>query len=166
MTAVVPPQSPEGRLIEDAAKVSGRSVRQLAANAGISDARWRQIVRGSQPAGSGHHIPVRARSETLARMAQVVNVQPAELAAAGRPDAAELLTRMLAAGDQRPAVPGDADDRVQDEIDMIYASQSMTAQEKLEAIRKVLHLRAQAEREAPPAGGASLSRRLEARDSC
>lgn len=49
----------------------------------------------------------------------------------------------------------DEDDRVArrtpDEIEMIYRSAGMTAQQKLEAIRMVLHLRAQAEKEAASA---------------
>lgn len=38
-----------------------------------------------------------------------------------------------------------------DEIDMIYRSNSMTAQQKLEAIRMVLHLRAQVDKESAAA---------------
>lgn len=46
-----------------------------------------------------------------------------------------------------PLPPGPSADRLKvvDEIDLIYASRSMSALQKLEAIRKVLQLRAQAE---------------------
>ncbi|MBT2453334.1 hypothetical protein [Streptomyces sp. ISL-86] len=66
------------------------SARKAASQAGLSDARWRQIVSGYQSV-SGAHVPVRAPAETLARMAQVVGVSPEQLAEAGREDAAQEL---------------------------------------------------------------------------
>lgn len=90
----VPDQQPEGRLIAEALKRSRRSARSAARDAGISDTRWRHIVSGYQPAGSGNFIPVSAPAETLARMAQAVGVTPDQLADVGRGDAAgELLRR-------------------------------------------------------------------------
>jgi transcriptional regulator with XRE-family HTH domain len=49
----------------------------------------------------------------------------------------------------------------QDEIDLIYASKTMSAKQKLEAIRMVLELRKQAEEEAPPAGETSSNAPVE-----
>ncbi|GAB1642574.1 hypothetical protein [Krasilnikovia sp. MM14-A1259] len=49
------------------------------------------------------------------------------------------------------------DDNPQDEIDLIYASRLMTAEQKLDAIRKVLRLRAQLEQEAASAAEAATS---------
>jgi hypothetical protein len=156
----VPRQPREGRLIEDAAKASGLSVKKLVANAEISDTRWWHIVRGYQPAPGGTVNPVIAPALTLARMAYVVGISPQDLAKTGRTDAAELLTRMTDGADVR-VVPGtanvtsrgfgarpggDALDQV-DEIDLIYASKSMNPEQKLRAIRQVLHLRAPAEQE-------------------
>ncbi|MEU0276067.1 hypothetical protein [Streptomyces sp. NPDC006307] len=69
------------------------SARSAASQAGLSDARWRQIVSGYQSV-SGAYVPVRAPAETLARMAQVVGVSAEELAEAGREDAAQELARM------------------------------------------------------------------------
>lgn len=136
-----PEQTPEGKLIEEAAKASGRSARQLAANAGMSDTRWRQVVRGQQPGPKGDPIAVKAPSLTLARMAQATGVSAEQLEEVGRDDAATALRGLSVSS----SGPGGFADAPGDEIDMIYASRSMTAEEKLRAIRKVLHLRAQVE---------------------
>lgn len=45
--------------------------------------------------------------------------------------------------------------RANDEIEMIYRSRSMSPKQKLEAIRMVLHLRAQVEADTDPANGAA-----------
>jgi hypothetical protein len=151
-----PRQTREGRLIEDAAKASGLSVKRLAANAGLSDTRWRHIVRGWQPQPGGVKSPVVAPASTLAKMAYEVGVQSEDLARTGRTDAAALLGRLEQGTVSRTAavtgagqvtaraeeIPGDTD-----EIALIYASQSMTARQKLDAIRMVMRLRAQAEAE-------------------
>lgn len=162
MAQEMPQQPPEGRLIEEAAKDTGRSIRQLAANAGLSDTRWRQIVRGWRPGPSGTYVEDRAPDSTLARMAFVVGLDPDALQNGGREKAAQLLRRMHADDPRVDLVPDvtaglkatgqmrayGRKSELPDEIDMIYNSASMTAQQKLEAIRMVLHLRAQAEREA------------------
>lgn len=158
-------------MIEEAARATGRSIRSLAANAGISDTRWRQIVKGWQPGPEGTKLEVHAPALTLARMAFVAGVEPDNLAEAGRPDAAELLIRVIHSppGDL-PTIPGTAASGPEvhsatpgkavlvnmrshiepDEIDLIYASR-MSAREKLLRIRQVLELRAQAEAEAAQA---------------
>lgn len=152
MAHETPRQPREGSLIEDAAKASGLSVKKLAANAGISDTRWRHIVRGYQPAPNGTVNPVTAPANTLAKMALAVDVTPEELAKTGRTDAADLLARMKAgagAVTTTGAVRGvGVMDSGADEIDLIYESISMSAEQKLKAIRQVLHLRAQADAEA------------------
>lgn len=66
------------------------SVRKAAAAAGISEGWWRQITKGIQSRSTGS-IPVVAPAETIARMALAVGVTSAELEAAGRTDAAEVL---------------------------------------------------------------------------
>ncbi len=90
-----PPQRPEGKVIADAAEQIGTSVRQLAAKAGISDTRWRQIVSGTQPTGRGQYLEIIAPAKTLARMAQAVELGPEDLEAAGRSDAADELRRLI-----------------------------------------------------------------------
>jgi hypothetical protein len=137
------PQRPEGELIQALLKKDGRSVRQVAPLAGLSEARWRQIVKGTMVVG-GHPVDVVAPPATLARMAYILGVTPKTLTGVGRADAAEVLEHMQA--DERRSPPkGRA--TVGDEIDLIYASRTMDARQKLERIRMVLELRAQAERE-------------------
>jgi transcriptional regulator with XRE-family HTH domain len=91
-----PEQRPEGRLIGLAQKRSRLSQRQAAKRAGMSEARWRNIVSGYQSVSAGVYIPVRGPAETVARMAQVVGVTPKQLAEAGREDAAEELRDLAA----------------------------------------------------------------------
>lgn len=153
-------QKPEGRLIEAAAKASGLSVRKLAANAGMSDTRWRQIVKGHQPGPGGSPIPVHAPALTLARMAVAVGVTADQLAAAGRSDAGAIVTKIGSDDDGFDAVIVHTDGRMTlvqhksqtpgqiDEIDLIYASTTMSAREKLVRIRQVLELRELAAQEA------------------
>lgn len=88
-----PEMPPEGRLIRDAVKRSGVSMRKTALEAGLSDTRLRQIVNGYQPAG-GQYIPVVAPAETIARIATVVGVGYQQLVAAGRQDAADVLAEL------------------------------------------------------------------------
>ncbi|MEU6853069.1 helix-turn-helix transcriptional regulator [Actinacidiphila alni] len=85
-----PEAPPEGKLIKAALAASGLSQRRAADLADLSEARWRQIVAGYQSVG-GRPVPISGPDETLARMAHVVGVRPEELAAAGRPEAAEAL---------------------------------------------------------------------------
>lgn len=158
MTTEVPDQRPEGKLIQDALKADGRSLRQVAPLAGITEARWRQLVKGTLTVGAGHVTAQVAPPMTLARMADVVGVTPHQLADAGREDAAAMLERIRAEADRGGSVaPGPASTTGQqaDEIDLIYASKSMTAEQKLKAIRQVLLLRKQVEQatneQAPPA---------------
>lgn len=140
----------ESFLLRAVQEHDGRSIRQLAPLAGITEARWRQILKGRMTT-AGHEVPVVAPAATLARMALVLGVPVGGLRRAGRGDAADLLERMekeAKAGTSNvplPASRGRAS--VSDEIDLIYASKTMTARQKLQRIRMVLELQAQAERE-------------------
>lgn len=150
MTSSLPPQRPEGKLLQSALTADGRSIRQIASSAGISEARWRQIIKGSMTM-SGHMTEVISPPATLARMAYALNVTPKQLRAAGRDDAALLLEHLLKDAQRGtsvvplPATGGTGG--AADEIDLIYASRSMTDREKLVAIRQVLQLRARVEAE-------------------
>ena len=95
-----PEQPPEGALIQRAVDRRRASVRKLAAVAGISEGRWRQIVNGYQSVGRGEYLPVTAPPLTLARMAGAAGVDAAQLREAGRADAAEELERLK---DDEPA---------------------------------------------------------------
>lgn len=167
MENAYPPQPPEGRLIEEAAKADGRSVKALAPLAGISDARWRHIVKGYQPTGNGRFNEVKAPAQTLARMAHVLGLDADDLDQVGRTDAAQALAGIQAARERHPqsaaALSATATLTIgkptPDEIDMIYRSRSMTPEQKLDAIRKVLHLRAQAEAASAAADDAAVQTR-------
>jgi hypothetical protein len=151
-----PRQTREGRLIEEATKASGRSIRSLAANAGMSDTRWRHVMKGWQPGPGGTPIQVNPPAGTLAKMALVLGLEPIEVRKTGRADAADLMIRHLDADmlvhhpDGQISVVEVKNNRppgMFDEIDLIARSKTMSAREKLEMIRLVLELRAQAERE-------------------
>ncbi|MEU7092935.1 helix-turn-helix domain-containing protein [Kitasatospora aureofaciens] len=85
-----PTPPPEAALLKAALKRSRISQRAAADQAGISEARWRQITSGYQSV-SGTPVPIRAPADTLARMAQAVGITATELTEAGRADAAEKL---------------------------------------------------------------------------
>lgn len=152
MTTDLPEQRPEAKLIEEAAAKDSRSIRQLAPLAGMSDGRWRQITKGYQRV-SGNVVEVIAPANTLARMASVLGVSAGALERAGRRDAAAALDALDAQGDDRTLLQKMSqaarlrpEGQAPDEIDLIFES-SMNARQKLEMIRKVLTLRAQAEKE-------------------
>ena len=88
-------ETPEGKLIGDATRAARKSVRKVADEAGISEGRWRQIVKGYQSVSAGTVIPVKAPAGTLAKMAQAVGVTPEQLIEVGRADAAQALAADL-----------------------------------------------------------------------
>jgi hypothetical protein len=94
-----PEPPPWGALITGALAREGISAREAARRAGLSEGRWRQITGGYQVVSPGVYAQVRGPAATLARMAAVVGVSPAELRAAGRDDAAQLLADRM---DRRP----------------------------------------------------------------
>lgn len=91
-----PEQPPEGRLIAAALEHTEPRLtqRQAAEQAGISDARWRQLVSGYISVGQGNYAQVTAPAKTLARMAGVVGVSAEQLDEVGREDAANELRRI------------------------------------------------------------------------
>lgn len=74
------------------------SIKKAAAAAGISDTRWRQIEHGMRQV-RGEPVQEIGPSPTVAAMAAVVGATPADLEAAGRPDAAGELAAILEALD-------------------------------------------------------------------
>jgi len=86
-----PAQPPWGVLMTKALARSNLSAREAARRTGISEGRWRQIASGYQVVSAGVYAPVHGPPRTLARMAAVVGVTPAQLRKAGRPDAAKAL---------------------------------------------------------------------------
>lgn len=93
-----PEQPPEGRLIAEALHSAEPKMtqRQAARLAGMSEARWRQLVSGYQSMGNNYYAPVTAKASTLARMAAIVGVTAEELRKVGRGDAAEEMARQQA----------------------------------------------------------------------
>lgn len=86
-----PDPTPWGAAIAAACRQGGRSARAAARQAGISEGRWRQITGGYQVVSPGVYAPVRGPAHTVARMAAVAGLTPAQLRATGRDDAARLL---------------------------------------------------------------------------
>jgi transcriptional regulator with XRE-family HTH domain len=93
LSGQTPEPPPEAALIRShrEALTPPMSRRQAAAKAGISPSQWSDIERGTKKAGPGITVPVRATAETLAKMAHIVGASAAELASAGRGDAAREL---------------------------------------------------------------------------
>jgi hypothetical protein len=87
-----PEPPPWGALITDSRRRARLSAREAARRAGISEGRWRQLAGGYQVVSAGVYAPVRGPAATLARMAAVVGVTPAQLRQVGRGDAARELT--------------------------------------------------------------------------
>ena len=77
--------------IEKRRAALGMSIADAAKAAGMSESRWRQITKGFQQATPETRIPVAAPARTLARMARAVGATDAELDAAGRSDAAQIM---------------------------------------------------------------------------
>ena len=116
-----------GTVISAALGRAGLSAREAARRADLSEGRWRQITGGYQVVSPGVYAPVRGPAATLAKMAAVAGVSPAELRAAGREDAAALLA-------SQPASQPAADDL----IDRVRAMSTDQARELLAAIARQL----------------------------
>lgn len=81
------------------------SIKKAAALAQISDTRWRQIEHGWRPV-DGRRVPETGPSPTVAAMAHAVGATPAQLAEAGRDDAAGELQAILDALDGASSLTG------------------------------------------------------------
>jgi hypothetical protein len=86
-----PSPPPWGVLLTKALADAQLSAREASRRAGISEGRWRQIAGGYQVVSRGVYAPVHGPARTLARMAAVAGVTPAQLTFAGRADAAKIL---------------------------------------------------------------------------
>ncbi|MET9819635.1 helix-turn-helix transcriptional regulator [Streptomyces sp. NPDC006355] len=86
------PEPPrEAPLIDAARKRIRLTVREVARQARISEAHWRQIISGYESLGHGEFREVHAKPETLARIALVLDLTPDQLRRVGREDAAVAL---------------------------------------------------------------------------
>jgi Helix-turn-helix domain len=147
-----PSPPPEGQLLATALAATGMSIREASRRAGISYGRWRQITTGYQNVSPGSYARVRAPAKTLARMARVVGVSPAQLDDAAREhdrdqdrqrvrDAAEILRRPQAAlpelvpsRDSHPAPDGLG-------VQSVLDDPGLTDDEKAGAIALIMRLR-------------------------
>ncbi|GAA5076507.1 hypothetical protein GCM10023259_080030 [Thermocatellispora tengchongensis] len=95
--------TPEGALIRRI-RLSRRITQEVAARkADITAEMWGHVERGHRSAGRGQgRVKVTASEATLARMAHAIGLQPADLVAVGRSDAAEILAEMLEVEPDRP----------------------------------------------------------------
>ena len=84
----MPSRPPESQLIYERRIQLGLSFRKAAEEAGISEGSWRR-TEGTRD--------LARTAGTVARMALATGVTPAELEAAGRADAAQILETLLAA---------------------------------------------------------------------
>jgi hypothetical protein len=123
------------------------SAREAARRAGISEGRWRQIAGGYQVVSAGVYAPVHGPAQTLARMAAVVGVTPAQLTEAGRPDAAKELAS---------SGPDSPHDLLLQRVSEMNPEQ---ARELLAAIALKLGIRLPAEQAEPAAGQAEAGER-------
>jgi hypothetical protein len=101
-----PAPPPEAVAIRLARKAAGISVAAAAEAAAIpiSTARWSQIENGYETRPGTVRV-VRGRDSTVAHMARVVDVTPAQLEDAGRSDAAEVLCEILRRSEPVPVAP-------------------------------------------------------------
>ena len=146
-----PAPPPWGVLMTRALVRAKLSAREAARRAGISEGRWRQIAGGYQVVSAGVYAPVHGPAGTLARMAAVAGVTPAQLRRAGRPDAARALAAARAQADVG-----------QELLERVRAMNSDQARELLATIALQLGLRLQAE----PAPGRERRQDALARGAC
>ncbi|MFC4912547.1 hypothetical protein [Actinomadura gamaensis] len=88
----------------------GWSIRRAARESEYSEGRWRQVVKGYEGRGGGAVRAVHASADTLASMAQTLDLSPEQLDGVGRPDAAEKLRELIARNDLRASVLRDLGD--------------------------------------------------------
>ena len=97
MSPDIPPEAEVIRLAREAMDMTAQSAAEASRahdGKGVSAAYWRDVERG-YGGRRGQRVPTRASARALAAMARVVGVVPAQLAGAGREDAARVLEEIL-----------------------------------------------------------------------
>lgn len=107
------------------------AARRAAELAGLSEARWRQIAQGYQQINPDTRVDVRARDETLARMAWAVGATPEQLNEVGREDAGKALLALI-----HQAPPQQPEAAAQTEVDSAAEEGEIY---ELEAARSIQH---------------------------
>lgn len=91
-----PEQRPEGKLVAERIKSdSNLSIRKVAKEIGLSEARIRQIINGYTSAGRQQYIEVFAPTDTLASIALAVGIDADDMELAGRRDVSDAITRRI-----------------------------------------------------------------------
>ncbi|MFE4329711.1 helix-turn-helix domain-containing protein [Streptomyces sp. NPDC056831] len=128
------PEPPrEAPLIEAARKQKRLTVREAAKQARVSEAGWRQIVSGAESLGGGTYREVKAKAETLARIAQVVGITSDQLARVGREDAAAALEEITPEPEPTPSYSPP--------VDAVYAIMAaLPPDAQAEVIRRLGHM--------------------------
>lgn len=128
-----------GQLLEDArARVgdTGISIREAARRSGITEARWRQVVRGRQPGRGGAVLPANPKPATVVAMALGVDTDPAAaLAAAGLDADLATVTRLVAAHHRATETAEPMDDQLAAEVERIAAMDGVSMENRLRMIR-------------------------------
>lgn len=121
------PPPREARLIRERriAQVPRLSMRRAAHLAGIAAQSWANVEAGQKSLGAGIVVPHEGSAEMVARMASVVGVTPAELAGAGREDAAAILAIIDKA---RPSAR--AAETIAQAVEAISAASGLTERQK------------------------------------
>ncbi|MDG4832382.1 helix-turn-helix transcriptional regulator [Solwaraspora sp. WMMD1047] len=137
--------TPLGQVLDDARERLGLSGRQAAQRAGISEARWRQVVTGRQSKGGGR-VAVNPGTLTIVAMALAVDADPGHaLAVAGKSVAPEQVALLVQQVQEREVAAGEASVDVAAELDRIKNLSGISARDKLRMVRAVLEIQEQAE---------------------
>ena len=109
--------APEGALIRQARTALWPPISATAAakKAGISPSRWQTVERGWRWASKGDAIVDHPPATTLSTIAATVGIQPKDLIAVGRADAATELKSLLAA-QEKAGAPVDLSDVDSDDL--------------------------------------------------
>ena len=97
MSPDIPPEAEVIRLAREATGMTAQDAAEASRardGKGVSAAYWRDVERG-YGGRRGQRVPTRASARALAAMARVTGVAPAQLAGAGREDAARVLAEIL-----------------------------------------------------------------------
>ena len=118
-----PPARPEGPLIRLARQAAGLTIPDAVRRSGVSKARWSTVESGYE-SRDGEPRLVKAKADTIARMARAVDLSPERLESEGeRADAAQILREILSRPQESPAEAAEAEgllgDDEEEDIDVL-----------------------------------------------
>lgn len=156
------PETALGHLLEQGRARLQLTGREAARRAGISEARWRQVVTGVQSKAGGT-VPVNPRPRTVVAMALAVDVDPADALAAARyehdaPGVARLVADVLHGNSASPSTLSSGSEP--ESFDLLTETRrirdlpGLSSEAKLRLVREVVALYEQSQRERAGAGTA------------